>query len=98
MRFLLAAPFVVLALAATSAEKTPVCPADPSNIPALTAEAESGNPHAQLELGQAYLETKVPEKVSQAAYWFEKAAEQGNADAEWRLVRASGAGEGVRPR
>ncbi len=95
MRFLLAAPFVVLALAATAAEETTVCPTGPANIPALTAEAESGNPQAQLELGQAYLETKDPEKVSQAAYWFEKAAEQGSADAEWKLVGAYGAGEGV---
>jgi hypothetical protein len=61
-----------LALAATSAEKTPVCPADPPNIPAFTAEAESGNPHAQLELGDAYLDTKEAEKVSQPAYWFER--------------------------
>lgn len=30
-----------------------------------------------------------------SAYWFEKAAEQGNAEAEWRLSGTYGAGEGV---
>jgi TPR repeat protein len=95
MRVLLTAHFFILALASTSAEKVPVCPSNPANISVLTADAESGNPKAQLELGRAYFETKDPEKLSLSAYWFEKAAEQGNADAEWWLAGAYGAGEGV---
>jgi uncharacterized protein len=73
----------------------PTCPSAPPNIPAVSSEAESGNPRAQLELGQAYSESKDPEKLSLSAYWFEKAAEQGSADAELRLAQAYGAGAGV---
>lgn len=95
MRVLSTAIFLFLALASTSAQRVPVCPGNPPDIPALAAEAASGNPRAQLELGRAYSETKDPEKLSMSAYWFEKAAEQGNAEAEWRLSEAYGAGEGI---
>jgi uncharacterized protein len=77
--------------------RLPFCPTNPPDISALASEAASGNPRAQLELGQAYSETKDPEKLSLSIYWFEKAAQQGNADAEWRLSWAYGAGEGVPP-
>jgi TPR repeat protein len=40
-------------------------------------------------------ESNDPEKLSLSAYWFEKAAEQGFADAELRLAQAYGAGAGV---
>jgi TPR repeat protein len=95
MRFLLTAPFFALTLAATSAQKVPVCPSDPPNISVLTANAESGDPKAQLALGQTYQDAKDPEKLPQSVYWFTKAAEQGNAEAEWMLADAYGAGEGV---
>lgn len=95
MRFLLTAPFFALALASTSAENIPVCSRNPPNISTLTARAESGDPKAQLALGQTYYKAKDPEKLAQSVYWFTKAADQGNADAEWWLVGAYGAGEGV---
>jgi TPR repeat protein len=93
MRF--RARFLFLALASASAQQVPVCPSAPPNIPALSIEAESGNPKAQLELGEAYSESNDPEKLSLSAYWFEKAADQGSADAELRLAQAYGAGAGV---
>jgi TPR repeat protein len=95
MRVPLSAFLLVIALGATSAQRIPACTSSSPNISALTAAAESGDPKAQLALGRAYYETKDPEKLSQSVYWFAKAAEQGNPDAEWRLVGVYGAGEGV---
>ncbi len=96
MRVSLTALLLVVALASASAQKVPACASNPPNIFALTAKAEGGDPQAQLALGLAYHETKDPEKLPQSVYWFTKAAEQGNADAEWKLVGAYGAGEGVK--
>jgi TPR repeat protein len=83
-------------VALSSAQKIPACTSSPPDIAALTARAESGDAKAQLALGQAFYETRDPEKLSRAVYWFTKAAERGNADAEWRLVGAYGAGEEFR--
>ena len=95
MRVVLTALFLVVVLALSSAQKIPACTSSSPDIAALTARAESGDAKAQLALGQAFYETRDPEKLSQAVYRFTKAAERGNADAEWRLVGAYGAGEGV---
>jgi TPR repeat protein len=95
MRVPLTALLLVIALASTSAQKIPACTTSPPNIFALTAEAESGDPTAQLALGQAYYETKDPEKLPQSFYWFTKAAEQGDAEAEWELGGAYAVGKGV---
>ena len=95
MRVPLAALLLVLAFAPTSARKIPACISSPPDAYALTALAESGEPKAQLTLGQYYYDTKDPEKLPLSAYWFTKSAEQGDADAEWRLAGLFGAGEGV---
>jgi TPR repeat protein len=93
MRILLTVPFLTLALA--SAQPVPLCSSKPSDVPALTVQAESGDPKAQFALGQALSETNDPEKLPMAVYWFQKAAEQGYADAEWRLSSANNEGRGV---
>ena len=95
MRILLTASFVVLVLASTSAQQIGACPRNTANLAAVTAEAESGNPQAQLTLGQAYFDTKDPEKLPLSVYWIKKAAEQGYANAEMRLAGVYGAGQGV---
>jgi TPR repeat protein len=95
MRVSLTALLLVIALALMSAQKIPACTSSPPDIFALTPKAESGDPKAQMALGLAYYETKDLEKLTQSVYWFTKAAEQGNADAEWRLVGSYGSGEGV---
>jgi uncharacterized protein len=95
MRILPTAFFLLLTLASTPAEEILACPRDTPDISALIAKAESGNPEAQLELGQTFSERKTLEGLTQAVYWFRKAAEQGYADAEMRLAGAYGAGEGV---
>ena len=95
MRCWSSAHFLFAALASVAAQQIPACPNAPPNIPALSIEAESGNPRAQLELGQAYSESNEAEKLSLSIYWFEKAAEQGSADAELKLAQAYGAGAGV---
>lgn len=93
MRILLTVPFLALALA--SAQPVPLCSSKLSDIPALAAQAESGDPKAQFVLGQALSETNDPEKLPMAVYWFQKASEQGYADAEWRLSSAYDGGQGV---
>jgi TPR repeat protein len=97
MRFLLSAHFLFLPLTLVSASAQPIsaCPSTPPNIPALSIEAESGNPRAQFELGLAYSQSNQPEKLTLSIYWLEKAAEQGSANAEFRLAQAYGAGAGV---
>jgi TPR repeat protein len=95
MRASLLRSFLVLALAPATAQEIPVCAMNASNFPALTARAESGDAQAQLELGQAYAEAKDPDGLSLAGYWFKKAAEQSNENAEMRLSWAYGAGEGL---
>jgi TPR repeat protein len=88
MRALLIASFLVLTFAltaSTAAQEIPVCRA-------LIAEAELGSPQAQLRLGQAYL---LRQNLEKAAYWWGKAARQGNAEAEMNLYVAYRDGGGV---
>ena len=51
--------FLCSALASASAQQIPACPSAPPNVLALSIEAESGNPRAQLELGLACSLTKT---------------------------------------
>jgi TPR repeat protein len=95
MRVPLTALLLVLEFAPASAQRIPICIGSPPDIYALTAKAESGESKAQLALGQYYYETKEPEKLPLSVYWFTKSAEQGDADAEWRLAGLYWAGEGV---
>ena len=56
------------------------------------SQAAPTNPNVQLVLGENFYQKKDYEK---AAYWFEKAAEQGLADAQLRLAFMYMDGEGV---
>nr|WP_298174092.1 tetratricopeptide repeat protein [uncultured Pseudomonas sp.] len=52
----------------------------------LTQAAEQGLDLAQIELGLDYLESSDPqESLFKAMYWFERAAQQGNASAQYQL-------------
>ena len=51
----------------------------------FTAAAQAGHPEAQYQLGYSYENgIGVPINVGRAKYWYEKAAEQGNANARRR--------------
>jgi len=59
--------------------------------------AESGDAHAQGIVAVAYRDgvLGVSENLKEAAYWYEKAAEQGHPSAQYSLGRAYFLGEGV---
>lgn len=61
------------------------------NIKNLTAKAKSGNVKAQTELGDYYWNQKNPK----AAYWYEKAANQGYAEAQYKMALCYQWGLGV---
>jgi TPR repeat protein len=58
----------------------------------LRAKAESGDAHAQYELGRAYADIWNPKEASR---WYRKAAEQGVADAQYLLGQSYATGEGA---
>lgn len=53
--------------------------------PALLAKARAGDSDAQNSLGDYYDAKNTPQDYTQAAAWYRKAAEQGNAKAEYSL-------------
>ena len=55
----------------------------PSSIAALTAKAEAGDVEAQHQLAALY---KHQQNYNEAAVWYEKAAQQGNADSQYNLA------------
>jgi uncharacterized protein len=60
--------------------------ADP-DLAALRERAEAGNAMAQLNLGAAYDHAMgVARDIDQAIFWYEKAAEQGLAEAQFNLA------------
>jgi TPR repeat protein len=62
----------------------------------LQAQAEGGNPKAQLKLARAYeFGVGVPQDDALAALWYRKAAEQGNSEAQDTLGAKFLIGQGV---
>lgn len=69
----------------------------PDDFQALQARAEQGDAKAQNELGRLYANggRNVTRDDAQAAAWYRKAAEQGNADAQLQLAISYDLGQGV---
>ena len=68
----------------------------PDSIEALTAQAVSGNPDAQLQLGRNYYQgDKVSQDLSLAFLWHRRAALQGNMEAQYTLGNMYLMGEGT---
>jgi localization factor PodJL len=66
---------------ATSADKLPA-----SMSASLRAAAAKGDPAAEYEIGQRYAEGRgVPQNLSDAAEWYDRAAKQGLPPAQFRL-------------
>ena len=62
----------------------------------LEDRASAGDATAQVELAQAYTTGQGRTKnLSQAIFWYRKAAMQGNVNAEYNLAIYYSAGEGV---
>lgn len=59
----------------------------PNNLKSLEVEAFKGNAEAQHDLAVIYTagRTNVPQNFERAAYWFEKASDQGIANARYNL-------------
>ena len=65
-------------------------------IETLAADEECGSSAAQVVLGRMYLKgLGVPTEYGKAAYWFRRAAVQGDADGRFQLGQMYGAGCGV---
>ena len=67
----------------------------PEQIAEWKERAENGDPEAQYYLGRVYHGNGVPEDDKEAVKWYRKAAEQGNAAAQWLLGYAYDYGKGV---
>ena len=75
--------------------KTPA-PAPQSTFEHLLIDAQFGDAQAQLQVGDAYYNGEGVEKdLAQAAYWYEKAAQQGLAEAQHKWAWALCYGEGT---
>ena len=69
---------------------------DPDPITELRRQAEQGDPEAQYNLGDMYINGEgVPEDQAEAAHWFRLAAEQGHAEAQFDLGVMYSQGRGV---
>lgn len=84
----------------TPAPAKPVASAPLGEVPAseraLRAAATSGDAAAQYEVGQRYATGEnVPQDLSQAAYWYNQAADQDLAVAQYRLATLYEKGRGV---
>ncbi|HVD76044.1 MAG TPA: sel1 repeat family protein, partial [Vicinamibacteria bacterium] len=67
----------------------------PEDLAAMQAEAESGDPKAQFLLGAYYSEgSGESQDYAKARHWFQKAADQGDATAQYRLVQLYFNGDG----
>ena len=84
-----------LGLLLTGCEKAPPSTNRPSaaaaterKIPSLTTRAESGDAQAQNELGVIYFQgvDGVAKDAAKAVAWYQRAAAQGNADAQYALA------------
>ena len=69
---------------------------DSKELTELRAKAESGDAHAQYNLGLCYANgTGVPKDEVEAVKWYRKAAEQNDADAQYNLGVCYHNGTGV---
>ena len=69
---------------------------NPANVAELQTKAEQGFVKQELELAADYFAGRgVPKDLSQAAYWYRKAADQGNPAAQLYLGYMYAAGIGV---
>ena len=67
---------------------------DEKSITAFKQQAASGDAHAQYDLGVLYNNGQgVPRDYAQAAFWYRKAADQGNAEAQFALALVYETGE-----
>ena len=68
-----------------------------ADINAIIEKAKTGNVNAQYTLGRYYLlgSNGVERSYSKAAYWWEKAAEQGHSNAQYNIGVCYSNGEGV---
>lgn len=64
-----------------------------ATIEKLVAVSKQGDPKAQTELGKRYLDQK---NYSEAMAWFHKAADQGDASAQFNLALGYESGKGVK--
>src|SRR5215472_6762814 len=70
---------------------------DKKQFEALKAQADNGDPQAQLSLGSLYISgTGVTRDLAKAAKWHRKAAEQGLAKAQLRVAYEYADGLGVK--
>ena len=70
--------------------------ASPGVDPSLLAKASSGDPAAEIALGDMYAAgVDTPQDLKQAAEWYRKAAEQGNVAGEIHLADLYRDGRGV---
>lgn len=70
----------------------------PDQVAAIAAAAADGNVRAQWNAGILYLSglnARVPKDVEKAVYWLTKAAEQGDARAQFNLYFAYRDGDGI---
>ena len=68
-----------------------------ADINAIIEKAKTGNANAQYTLGSYYYlgSNGVEQSYSKAAYWLERAAEQGDSDAQFNLGVCYDEGNGV---
>ena len=68
-----------------------------ADINAIIEKAKTGNANAQKTLGSYYYlgSNGVEQSYSKAAYWLEKAAEQGDSDAQCKIGFCYNEGKGV---
>lgn len=67
-----------------------------NDLASLRADAERGDPWAQLNLGAAYDNgLSVAPDPAQAIHWYRRAAEQGLAQAQFNLGHSHAMGDGV---
>ena len=68
-----------------------------ADINAIIEKAKTGNANAQKTLGSYYYlgSNGVEQSYSKAAYWYERAAEQGDSDAQCKIGFCYNEGKGV---
>jgi TPR repeat protein len=88
--------FCLLYAAGAEAKRGDTSQAEPTSVPELQTKAAQGYVKQELELAAHYLTGKgVPKDLSQAVYWYRKAADQGDPGAEVDLGYLYAAGIGV---